>query len=228
MTHPDRLIAWVAADVVALTLRDGILSVALIRRKARAARGSWALPGGFLLASESAERAAYRELAEEIGLGKREVTLEQLGTYSDPARDTEHDKRVVSIAYLALAADLPEASAGTDAADAEWLPVDRAARRRLAFDHDRILKDGVERARSKLEYTTLATSFLDETFTMSELRAVYEAVWGVTLDPANFHRKVTGTDGFIEPTGEVRRGRGRPAALFRAGPATSLNPPITR
>lgn len=63
---------------------------------------------------------------------------------------------------------------------------------------------------------------------MSEVRAVYEAVWGATLDPASFYRKVTGTDGFVEPTGEVRRGRGRPAALFWAGSARSLNPPITR
>lgn len=222
------MLAWVAADIVALTLRDGVLNVALVKRKAKAARGSWALPGGFLLERESAEVAAHRELAEEVGLSARDVRLEQLGTYSEPHRDTEHEKRVISIAHLALAANLPETVAGTDADDAEWVPVDRAARRRLAFDHTRILEDGVERARSKLEYSTLATSFLDETFTMSELRAVYEAVWGVMLDPANFHRKVTGTDGFVESTGEVRRGRGRPAALFRAGSARALNPPITR
>lgn len=228
MTKEHRLVAWVAADIVALTLRDGALAVALVKRKPKAAQGKWALPGGFLLAGESAQQAAYRELAEEAGLGERDVRLEQLATYSDPGRDTEHPKRVVSVAYLALAADLPETTAGTDAADASWVPVDEALDRHLAFDHERILTDGLERARAKLEYSTLATSFLDSTFTMRELRAVYEAVWGVTLDPANFHRKVTGTDGFVEPTGEVRRGRGRPAALFRAGEATTLNPPITR
>lgn len=228
MTNSDRLTAWVAADIVALTLRDGTLNVALVRRKAKAARGQWALPGGFLLAGESGEQAAYRELAEETGLGKRGVRLEQLATYSDPRRDTEHDKRVISVAYLALAANLPEATAGTDAADSSWVPVEEALRRRLAFDHAQILQDGVERARSKLEYSTLATSFLDREFTMRELRAVYEAVWGVTLDPANFHRKVTTTSGFVQGTGGERRGRGRPAALFTAGPAETLNPPITR
>lgn len=228
MTNSDRLVAWVAADVVALTLRDGVLNVALIRRKAKAARGSWALPGGFLLRDESAEAAAYRELAEEVGLSGGEVRLEQLGTYSSPDRDTEHTKRVVSVAHLALAANLPDPVSGTDADDASWVPVDQAGRRRLAFDHVQILEDGLERARAKLEYSTLATSFLDETFTMSELRAVYEAVWGVNLDAANFHRKVISTDGFVEVTGESRRGRGRPAALFRAGAAASLNPPIRR
>lgn len=228
MTNSDRLVAWVAADIVALTLRDGALNVALVRRKAKAARGSWALPGGFLLRDESAEEAAYRELAEEVGLAGGAVRLEQLGTYSSPDRDIEHAKRVVSVAHLALAANLPDPVSGTDADDASWVPVNQAARRRLAFDHAQILADGLERARAKLEYSTLATSFLDETFTMRELRAVYEAVWGVLLDPANFHRKVIGTEGFVEPIGEVRRGRGRPAALFRAGPAESLNPPLTR
>lgn len=228
MSRDDRLVAWVAADIVALTLRDSVLNVALVKRRAAAARGKWALPGGFLFEGESAEVAAYRELSEEVGLGERDVRLEQLGTYSAPRRDTDHEKRVISIAHLALAANLPETIAGTDADDASWVPVDQAVRRRLAFDHAQILEDGVERARSKLEYSTLATSFLDEKFTISELRAVYEAVWGITLDPANFHRKVTGTAGFVEPTGGVRRGRGRPAAFFTAGPAESLNPPLTR
>lgn len=228
MSRSDRLLAWVAADIVALTLRGGVLHVALVKRKAKAARGKWALPGGFLLERESTEEAASRELAEEVGLGAGDVRLEQLGTYSAPRRDTDHERRVVSVAYLALAANLPEPVAATDAEEASWVPVDTAERRRLAFDHAEILRDGIERARSKLEYSTLATSFLDEEFTISELRGVYEAVWGLTLDPANFYRKVSGTPGFVVPTGEVRRGRGRPAALFHTGTADTLNPPLTR
>lgn len=224
----DRLTAWIAADVVALTLRDGELHVALVKRKARAARGRWALPGGFLLEGESAEAAAYRELAEEVGLRRRDVRLEQLASYTAPKRDTEHPKRVISIAYLALAADLPDTVPGTDADEAEWVPVEAALGRRLAFDHTQILRDGIERARSKLEYATIATAFLPPEFTMSELRGVYEAVWGVRLDPANFNRKVIGTDGFVVDTGEQRRGRGRPAAIYRVGDATRLNPPLTR
>jgi 8-oxo-dGTP diphosphatase len=87
----------------------------------------------------------------------------------------------------------------------------------------------VERTRGKLEYSNIATAFLDEEFTIASLREVYEVVWGHELDPGNFHRKVTRTEDFVRPTGRRQSvGRGRPAELFTAGPEESLNPPLTR
>ncbi|WP_279581018.1 NrtR DNA-binding winged helix domain-containing protein [Fodinicola feengrottensis] len=101
--------------------------------------------------------------------------------------------------------------------------------RRLAFDHHEILTDGIERARAKLEYSPLATAFCAPEFTVAELRLVYETVWGVRLDPRNFHRKVAGAEGFLLPTGTTTtRHGGRPAQLFRRGPATILSPPMLR
>jgi 8-oxo-dGTP diphosphatase len=138
---------------------------------------------------------------------------------------------VVSIAYVAIAPNLPMPVAGSDARDARWAPVDAAmsAPTGLAFDHDQILADAVERAREKLEHTALATAFCGDTFTISELRRVYEVVWGVPLDPRNFNRKVTRTAGFLTPTGRKRASEpGRPAALYRRGPATALNPLMLR
>lgn len=143
--------------------------------------------------------------------------------------------RVVSVAHLVLAPDLPAPRAGGDANSARWAPVDELLASEeqtsagLAFDHARILADGVERARSKIEYSSLATAFCPPEFTVGELRRVYEAVWGVALDPRNFHRKVTGTPGFLVPAGgTTTRQGGRPAQLFRAGGATLLNPPMLR
>ena len=47
------------------------------------------------------------------------------------------------------------------------------------------------------------------------------------LDPRNFSRKVAQAGGFVEPTGDRRMPpTGRPAALYRAGPAQLLNPPL--
>lgn len=217
-----------AVDLVILTLRDECLHVLLVERGTDPYLGALALPGGFLRDEhEDIEAAARRELSEEASLA--DVHLEALGVYGEPGRDPRG--RVVSIAHLAIAPRLPDPVAGTDAANAFWTPVDAAlsSRVRLAFDHRRIIADGVERARAKLEHTALATAFCGETFTISELQHVYEAVWGVRLDPRNFYRKVQGTRGFIVADGPMRRtSNGRPARLFRAGPVQVLYPPMVR
>jgi 8-oxo-dGTP diphosphatase len=229
MSEGVRYTAAVAVDLVVLTIRSDELCALLVRRGLPPFKGRWALPGGFVLADEDLARAASRELGEETGLAELPVHLEQLGTYGDPRRDPRG--RVVSVAYLALAPDLPTPEAGTDAAAAMWRPVERSLTDpgRLAFDHHRILSDGVERARAKLEYTPLGAAFCPEDFTIAELRRVYEVVWGAPLDPRNFHRKATSTRGFLIPTGRrtVRDG-GRPAQLYRRGDAAVLHPPLLR
>ena len=213
----------ITADLVILTIRDDRLAVLLVERANEPYQGMPALPGGFLRDDETLDDAARRELAEETALER--IHLEQLRAYSAPDRDPRG--RVVTVSYLAIAPSLPTPVAGSDARAARWTPVDTVTT--LAFDHEVILADALERARSKLEDTTLATAFCAETFTIGELRRVYEVVWGIPLDPRNFNRKVTGTEGFVVPTGETRSPEtGRPAALYRRGPATTLYPPILR
>ncbi|WP_424214484.1 NUDIX hydrolase [Streptomyces sp. BI20] len=231
----------VTVDLAVFTIRAGRLCVLLIRRGAAPHAGAWALPGGFLLPAESAETAARRELAEETGLPEDLVAglhLEQLRTYSEPDRDPR--MRVVSVAFTALVPDLPEPAetGGGDAAGAAWVPVTEALAGAagpwgaLAFDHARILADARERIGAKLEYTCLATAFCPPEFTLGELLAVYETVWDTALDRPNFRRKVLAGPGFVEPVpgapARLTGGRGKPAALYRAGPARTLHPPLPR
>ncbi|MEE1828695.1 NUDIX domain-containing protein [Streptomyces sp. BE20] len=102
----------------------------------------------------------------------------------------------------------------------------------LAFDHARILADGLDRARAKIEYSPLATAFLQHDFTIPELRAVYEAVWDEKLHPGNFHRKVLSVPGFVEGTGTTTKhggARGGPRArTYRSGDARLLHPALLR
>ncbi|MFG1607742.1 NUDIX domain-containing protein [Actinoplanes sp. NPDC049265] len=215
-----------AVDLAILTVRENSLQVLTITRANEPFRGRPALPGGFVRTDEDIKTAAERELREETGLDNVSAHLEQLSVYGEPARDPRG--RVVSVPYLAIMPDLPAPRAGSDASAAAWTPVDKA-RGTLAFDHDEILDEAVERARGLLEFTTLATAFCDPIFTIGDLRAVYEAVWGEALDPRNFNRKVVNTDGFVEDTGDKRVPPvGRPATLYRSGGQTALNPPILR
>ena len=218
----------VAVDLVVLTVRNDRLMVLTIDRGVDPFRGQAALPGGFIRPDEDLLDAAERELSEETGLSVLRVHLEQLATYGHPDRDP---RRVISVAHLALVPNAAEPTAGGDAAAAQWTAVGDLLDDpgRLAFDHQRILSDGVERARAKLEYSPLATVFCSEAFTIGELRQVYEAVWDTEIDPRNFHRKVSKTPDFVVETGATTtRQGGRPAKLYRRGPAELLHPPMLR
>jgi len=223
----------VSVDIALFTVRNEEFQVLLIERGINPFRFQWALPGGRIRSDigdgETPEEAAYRELEEETGISRDLVGyLEQLGAYGKPKRDPRN--RVISIAYFGIRPMLDKPKGGSDASKAEFMTVDQIEQS-LAFDHDEILSDAIDRARAKLEYSTIATEFCGEEFTITELRKVYESVWGVSLNPGNFQKKVLSSPGFVEDTGrnaESSSTGGRPARLYRSGSAALINLPIRR
>jgi 8-oxo-dGTP diphosphatase len=118
-----------AVDLIIEVGSDRIL---LIRR--RNPPHGWALPGGFVEYGESLEAAAVREAKEETGL---EIELiQQLHTYSDPARDPRG--HTVSTVFIARARGIPRA--GDDASDVRVVSLTEIPSD-LAFDHAQILAD---------------------------------------------------------------------------------------
>jgi 8-oxo-dGTP diphosphatase len=197
-----------AADPVVLTIAAGRLSVLLARRGEPPARGRWALPGGFVGAREDPADTVVRKLVEKTGIPP--VYLEQLRTYARPGRDARG--WLPSIAYLAL---VPSGLLPPDrSADATWHPVD--ALPQLAFDHEQIVDDAIERVRGKLWHSRVAAGLLPRSFTIAHAREVYELVSGVAYDPGNFSRDLRAS-GLVVETGKTARpaGSGRPARLYR-------------
>jgi 8-oxo-dGTP diphosphatase len=220
----------VTVDVVILTMSEGRLHVLLVRRGEAPFMGTWAIPGGFKRPTETLDEAAKRELVEETGVDAASL-LTQFGAYGDPERDPRMN--VVTVGYLAVLRDVGAIVAGTDAADAALVPVADVLKGTLdlAFDHLRIVRDAIDRVRVELDVSGIATAFVGTTFTLGELRAVYEAIWGVQLDAANFRRSIVAEGGWVIPTG--RRARpgsagGRPAELYRAGNSWQAGGPIHR
>lgn len=191
----------VTVDLVVLAVRPEVdggrdgrlrLEAVLIERGEEPFAGQLALPGGFVQVDEDVEAAAYRELEEEAGLGPADVRLEQLGAYGAPDRDPR--MRTVSVAWLAFGRVDRAPRGGSDARSAQWIPVDQVPGD-LAFDHAKILHDAVAQARARVQDVRVAASFLPERFTVSQLRRVYEAVWGTDLDQPNFQRRVLALTG---------------------------------
>ncbi|MBQ4067521.1 MAG: NUDIX hydrolase [Clostridia bacterium] len=96
------------------------LSVLLIKRGEPPFRDHWALPGGFLEATETVEECAFREILEETGISP--VSLMPIGTFSAPERDPRG--RIVSLAYTSVLSEGRLAvHGGHDASDASWFDV---------------------------------------------------------------------------------------------------------
>jgi len=182
------------------------LVLPLVRRTRDPFEGDWALPGGWLDASESLDAAASRTLAETTGL--MPSYLEQLYAFGDVDRSPT---RVVSIVYWALLR--PDEAIGAAAEEnVAWF--DAATLPRLAFDHNDIVEYALWRLRNKAGYSRIAHGLLADEFTLAELREVSEAILGRRLDPANFRRQAEGS-GAITPTERFRTGSHRPARLYR-------------
>ena len=209
----------VTVVIAVFTIRHGVLHLALVRRCEEPFHGLCALPGGFVRMDEDLDQAAVRELREGPDLRRGDHWhVEQLGSYGEPGRDPRG--RVVTVAYVAVFSDPPCPTRVVDAAQPTFQPLEDVGE--LAFDHGRILGDALARIRSKMEYTTLGVHFLKPVFTVTELREVYETVWGVRLDAGNFQRAFRGNACFSE-AGDTRGARGRPASLWSVvGPRGGL------
>src|SRR6187549_2030014 len=200
------------ADPVVFTLLDGRLSVLLARRLEEPQRGMFALPGGFVGASEAPEQTAERKLREKTGVGS--VHLEQLRTYADPERDPRG--WLPSVAYMALVPPETLPAGGPEGRDASWHPA--SAPPPLAFDHARIVDDGLWRLRARVAdkawFVRVSGGLLPAEFTLASAQRLYEALRGEPVDAANFRRDVRAT-GLLEETGQTRRdGPGRPGHVY--------------
>ena len=173
----------VTTDCVMFTYEDRQLKVLLIRRGVDPYKGEWALPGGFLKITETAEQGALRELWEETALSVS--TIHELGVFSDPDRDPR--ERVITIAFYALVKP-SEVYGGDDAEDARWFPIGELPT--LAFDHQDILNAALKRLRRDIHFEPVGFNLLDDTFTIPDLQRLYEIILGKEFDRRNFQRKV--------------------------------------
>ena len=204
-------------DVVIFTIRDGKLHVLLVRRPSGADDpfpSAWALPGGFIDVERdvSIEDTARRKLMEKTGVQR--AYLEQLGSFGGRRRDPR-GWSVTTVYFALMPSEGVILTTGGNAEEAAWFPIGRKASDvPLAFDHGRILEAALTRLRNKVEYTSLPVHLLGPEFTLHDLQRIFEIVLGREVDKSAFRTRVLSA-GFLEPSGDVRIGRNRPAQLYR-------------
>ena len=220
-SSPDRPAYPHHALAVVLQVRGARLHGMLWRRAAEPFAGSWALPGGPLLADETLGASVARQLASKVEV-QQLAHLEQLETRSDPARDPRG--RTVATAYLGL---VPSDLDPVLPSDTAWHRVD--ALPETAFDHGSIVGSALARLRAKLSYTNLGFALAPPRFTIAELREIYVAALGYAVTATNLQRVLL-RRGVLEATGEHTasgRAGGRPAMLYRfASPTLEVTDPF--
>lgn len=184
----------VTIDCVILGYDNNGLKVLLIERGIEPYKGTWALPGGFMRITETAEEAAVRELYEETGLECNR--LEQFKTFTTVNRDPR--ERVVTIAFFAIV-KVAEVNGGDDAKNAQWFSLDEIPA--LAFDHDKILSEALTRLKERIHFEPIGFELLPEEFTMPQLQKLYESILGIEFDRRNFNKKILKL-GIVEAIGE--------------------------
>ena len=130
MTAPELCVSAVVID------DDRLL---LVRRGRGRAQGDWAVPGGRVRSGELLAEAVVRELREETGIeGLCGPLIGAVELIDDDDPSVAH---VVVLGFEVSLLEAEEPLAGSDAAEAEWVPLGDVAERNLApglaeFLHD--------------------------------------------------------------------------------------------
>ncbi|KAA0974154.1 NUDIX hydrolase [Paeniglutamicibacter gangotriensis] len=204
----------VAVDVALLTVDEGRLKVALIRRESGDKSGELSLPGTFVHEGELLVDAALRSLADKAGVCG--FHPRQLHVFDDPKRDDRG--WVLSVAHVDVARveDLREA---VERENIQLVDVELIGN--LPYAHDEIVRKAVDAVRRSYLENPDPWGLIEQPFVLSQLRDLHESVLGHQLQRDTFRRQMEpmlqGTEETaVPPPARVGgEARGRPARLYR-------------
>jgi 8-oxo-dGTP diphosphatase len=205
--NTDKLLA--AVDCIIFGFDGTTLKLLLIHRGFEPEIGKWSLIGGFITKEENAEQAAERILKKSTGL--EGVYLEQLQTFSDPARDPV--ERTISIAYFALIDIHQYEKQITDEYHAEWVPLAKIPK--LIFDHRQMVDMAKDRLKYKAALHPILFELLPAKFTLPQLQNLYEGIYGTQLDKRNFSRKILSTGLLIKQKDKEKQNSKKGAYYYK-------------
>ncbi len=211
LNSPRDVIETVTIDNVIFGLERDSLRVLLVRHGEGIRQGQWGLPGGWIYRDENLRDAAIRLLRDLTGI--ENVYLEQLKTFGKV--DRFPTERVITIAYYALvsAEHYRSLKAGFTADEAQWFSVKDLPD--LIYDHEEVLREGIQRLKYKVRHEPVGFNLLPEKFTLLQLQQLYEAILETAIDKPNFRRKMMKMN-LLVPCNEKQQGVAhRAASLYR-------------
>lgn len=185
-THTDRFL--VSVDCIVVGFHEKDLKILTFKRVLEPGKGEPSLLGGFVKSDEGITNAAQRVLTKLTGI--RDLYMEQVGTYGEPLRDPAD--RVISVAYVALMNIQDYDQQLAEKYKTQWISLEECSQ--LIFDHQRMVDDAIKLLRRKASSFSIGFNLLPEKFTLTQLQALYEALYCETLDKRNFRKKILSLD----------------------------------
>jgi ADP-ribose pyrophosphatase YjhB (NUDIX family) len=159
------------------------------------------LPGSIILNDEDLDEAATRVLTELTGL--KNIYLSQFKCFGSPIRTANPRDvlwlerttklkigRIVTVAYVALIKIDRKIVVEAEDTSFNWYDVNEITKMQLAFDHNRIIEEGLQHIRHRLDLEPhLLFELLPRKFTISQLRSLYDVVHQKRSDVRNFQKK---------------------------------------
>lgn len=193
------------------TVEKGITKVLLIKRSNEPFKDYWALPGGALYNNENINDGLKRELREKTGI--ENIKLDMVNVYGK--LDRSPVMRMVAISYMGVI-DSNRVSILKETlktSNADWFNINDIPV--LAYDHNEILNDSIDKLKSKIFETDILKNLFNEEFTLPELQKVYETILNKSFDRRNFRKKLI-NDGVIIDTNKLINFEGKkPAKLYK-------------
>ena len=207
LSHQSKkIIKNLSIDCVVFGFENNNLELLLVKRKGNPSKGSWALPGGFILNTETVDEAAVRILEETSNV--KNIYLEQVRVFSELERFPS--RRVITITFFALVnPEKHSLKPGIDTTDVKWHNIEDDIE--YPFDHKTIIDSSLRQLRQRVRYKPIGFELLPKKFSLTQLQSLYECILGEKLDKRNFRKKILGLKMLI-PLDEFQKGVSHRAA----------------
>ncbi len=183
------------------------LKVLLTQKELSAGKSIWSVVNGFIRPEETSEDAASRILYQVTT--KTNVYMEQLHTLS--AVDRDPTMRVISIGYFALTNVTDYNEQLPLAHETKWFLLNELPP--ITLDHRDMILKAHARLRDKVVTHALGFELLPKKFTISQLKSLFEAIYGSPLDRRNFIKKMHSL-GILKKLNEKEKASSRKGAFY--------------
>jgi ADP-ribose pyrophosphatase YjhB (NUDIX family) len=202
----------VSIDIALVRYNQG-LEVLLGKRNDPVENDKWALIGGYFFVDKDQNLmdTVIRTLKTKVNI-ENVPYVEQVETVFSKNRDPRGVSGTVLHFAIMSYDNSIKLAPGSNIAELKWFKMNELPHD-LAFDHTELLNKAIQRIKNKVEYTNLPYLFLNNEFTINELKQVYDTIRDKIADKKKFYKWMSDYN-FLEKTGTKRRGAHKPADLY--------------